>query len=59
MNGVKEMEKKINAMLFEFEEINSIIKKYINNLESGDDNEIAPQNKCTTVVPNHLQPILR
>ena len=42
INGVLKMEKKVNAMLLEFEEINSTISKYLSNIESGDDEELLP-----------------
>ena len=35
--GVLEIEKKTDEMLLVFEEINSTIGKYLNNLESDDD----------------------
>ena len=46
MNGVLEMENNMDAILLKFEEINSTIGKYLNNLESNDEEELAPrQNK--------------
>ena len=38
-----ETDKNMYAMLLEFEEINSTIDKYLNNLESNDDKELAPR----------------
>ena len=45
INGVLEMEKNMDSMLLKFEEINSTIDKYLNNLESDDDEELAPRKK--------------
>ena len=46
MNVVLEMEGNMDAVLLEFEKINSTINKCLNNLESDDDKELAPiQNK--------------
>ena len=33
----------MDAMLLEFEEINSTIDRYLNNLESDDDEDVAPR----------------
>ena len=43
MNGVLEMKNNMYAMLLEFEEINSTLNKYLNNLESEDDGELVPR----------------
>ena len=62
MNEVPEMEINMDEILLEFEEINSTIDKYLNNIESDvdDDDELVPrQKKCTATVPNHRDPILR
>ena len=49
MNGVLEMEKNMDSMLLEFEEINSTIDQYLNNFESDNDKELAPrQNKVNS-----------
>ena len=37
INGFLEMEKNMDAILLESEEINSTIDKYLNNLESDDE----------------------
>ena len=37
------MEKNMDAMLLEFEKVNSTIEKYLNNIESNDDEELAPR----------------
>ena len=43
------MENNIDGMLLEFEEINSTIKKYLDDLESDNDEELVPrQNNQTT-----------
>ena len=39
------MEKNMNAIMLEFEEINSTIDKYINDLEFNDDEELEPRKK--------------
>ena len=51
MDGVLEMENNIDAMLLEFEEINSTIDKYIDDIESDDDKELAPIQRNQTT--NH------
>ena len=54
MNVLLEMEKKLDSMPLKFEEINSTIDKYINNLESDDDEELAPRkNKAHN---NNIKP---
>ena len=46
MNVLLEMEKKLDSMPLKFEEINSTIDQYLNNLESDNEEELAPrQNK--------------
>ena len=48
------MEKNMDAILLEFEEINSTVDKYLNNIESDDEEELAPiKNK---VHNNNIKP---
>ena len=50
----------MDAIIMEFEEINSTIDIYLNNIESGNDEELAPRKtKCTTKISNHQPPNLR
>ena len=60
MNGVLEMDKKMDAMLLGFKEINSTIDKYINNIESDDEKEFVPRKKkCMTTISKHQPLTLR
>ena len=43
------MKKKMDAMILEFEEINSTVDKYIDDLESDDEKELAPQQRNRTI----------
>ena len=42
------MDKNMDAMLLEFEEINSTIDKYLNDLESNNKEELAPIQRNRT-----------
>ena len=49
MDGVLEMEKKMDASLLWFEEVSSTIDKYLNDLEYDDDKELPPQKRNRTI----------
>ena len=59
INGLMELEKNMDTLLLEFEEINSAIDKYLNNFESNDDKELLPRGKnaqrqCQTTNPKRV-----
>ena len=45
MYEVLEMDKKMYEMLLEFEEINSAIDKYLDDIESDNDEELGPRKR--------------